>query len=311
MQNVADYVPRSAEVFEPWKSLIDARLEDLAKPISSSALLTEAWHHAALAPGKRIRGLLLLSVLSDLGRPPLDGIDCACALELVHTASLVLDDLPCMDDAALRRGRMTLHRKVGESAAILAAVVMLNEGFALAASGGNAQIVSIMAKAIGAEGLVGGQIMDLTIQRRDACAIAETYARKTGALFQAACGIGAIMANADERCTNALQSFAKAVGLAFQITDDTLDDAIDAGRTGKDVGIDRPGSTLASVAGRSDARRWRDMALRSGRSNLTRLPRSESTRSWIDALFDVFAEVEKTSEDRPTGGFTGEHSSTD
>lgn len=269
-----------------WRELIDGRLEQLTPvPTSDCEQLSLAWRHAASAPGKRIRGLLLLAVLDDLGQPALAGLDYACAVELTHTASLIIDDLPSMDDAKLRRGRATLHRKFGDSVAILTAIAMLSKAFALAAAGGNAATVTILARAIGTDGLVGGQLLDLLAPRTIASAIAEAYSLKTSALFEAACQMAATAAAADDIATEALTSFARSVGVAFQIADDALDGAETTIGSGKDVGIDPPGSTLASLVGLSEAQRWRDLSVRSATSNLSVLSESRSILAWLNLLF--------------------------
>ena len=179
---------------------------------------------------------------------------------------------------------------MGESSAILSAVAMLNEAFGLCASGGKTEVVAIMVEAVGANGLIGGQMLDLTSTSTSAPAIAETYTMKTSALFEAACRIAAVVAGADDATANALRSFARSLGLAFQIADDMLDGAPSMDCTGKDVGIDRDGATIASVAGVGYARRWQDIALRSANNNLKRLPQLTVTRSWMETLVSTFME---------------------
>jgi geranylgeranyl diphosphate synthase type II len=190
----------------------------------------------------------------------------ACAVEMVHASSLILDDLPSMDDATLRRGKPTLHKVAGEAGAILASVGLLSGAFALVASApglkDRARLESSerLAEAIGAAGLVGGQVADLeaTGQRLDLEALEYIHSHKTGALFIAAAEIGAIAAGGRARDVDALRRYAKNLGLAFQITDDLLDYSGNPATTGKDAGLDRNRTTFVNLCGIDGARRLTD-----------------------------------------------------
>lgn len=220
-----------------------------------------AMHACALAPGKRLRPLLLLLAAEDLGVEAGDVIDAACALEMVHAASLALDDLPCMDDAQLRRGRPALHVLHGDDVAILAAVALLGQAFAAAGSSSLAPAVrvrcmTVLAEAIGPRGLVGGQCRDLRDGRvqRSAESIVQTNQLKTGSLFTAAVEMAALAAHADVATRAALTAFATELGQAFQLADDIADACGSTVVLGKDVGRDAGKSTLVALLGLKAAR---------------------------------------------------------
>lgn len=217
--------------------------------------LTAAMRAAVLGGGKRMRPLLLLLVARDLGCHAPALLDAACAVELVHAASLILDDLPCMDDASLRRGQPTVHRAFGEHVAILASVALLSRAFKLlsAAPGLSpavrSRLVGALADTVGAQGLVRGQFLDLHDNpQRSLDDIAETNELKTGVLLGLSVEMAAIIAQADERVLQALRAFASSAGQAFQIKDDLLDTA-DSAITGKDAHQDAGKMTFSATLG--------------------------------------------------------------
>jgi len=232
-----------------------------------------ALRYAALGVGKRIRPILTLAVAEMLGAPPRDAaIDVACAVELVHACSLALDDLPAMDDAELRRGRPTLHRAFGEDVAILAAFALLSRAFQLVADGGQAlglrryapeDLVHLLADAIGTSGLVGGQALDLASrpEELDLERLEYIHSHKTGALFEAAAELGAMIADARRRDLEAVGRFAKNLGLAFQIEDDLLDVLATPDETGKDVHQDAAKVTFVDLLGVEGAQALADELL--------------------------------------------------
>jgi geranylgeranyl pyrophosphate synthase len=203
----------------------------------------EAMRYAVLSGGKRLRPVALLAAAAALGRRPEAFFEAACAVELAHTASLILDDLPCMDNAALRRGRPCTHKEYGESTAILAAIALLSESFRLVARNactlGNpenaAAAVALLDDALGPRGLVGGQELDLQLTGKDASleTVMRVHAQKAGALFVAAVRLPAVLAGADDDTGERLARFAAPVGLAFQITDDLIDTADPSEDAGK------------------------------------------------------------------------------
>jgi geranylgeranyl diphosphate synthase type II len=230
-----------------------------------------------LGPGKRIRPLLLLLALKDLQQEHTfdAALNLACTLEMVHAASLFLDDMPCMDNAELRRGRPTIHLQFGEDVAVLGSVALLSHAFSIAASTDGIgdslrnQLVRLLAQATGAQGLVRGQYHDLREGHRvrPLEAIAHTNRLKTCPLFTAALGFAALLGNADAGCTRHLNGFATELGLAFQLLDD-LADGLTPQQIGKDTGKDRGKSTVASLLGPEAARQHAEEHLARAESHL-------------------------------------------
>lgn len=223
-----------------------------------------AMHHALTSPGKRLRPVLTLAVGEIFGRADDTVLDVACAVELVHACSLVLDDLPMMDDAALRRGRPTVHRVYGESVAVLAAFALFNRAYALVVEAGQRlglrrytteDMVHHLAAAVGTHGLIGGQALDLEEQGdADLDRLEYIHSHKTGALFMAAAELGAMAADARRRDLESVTRYAKNLGLAFQITDDLLDVTATVEETGKDAGKDVRKTTFVKLLGVDGAR---------------------------------------------------------
>jgi geranylgeranyl diphosphate synthase type II len=236
---------------------VDRRLAELIPaPAEEPGRLGEAAHYALLAPGKRFRPLLTLLTAEAFGATMSRALDVACSMEMVHAASLVLDDLPSMDDARLRRGRPTTHRVYGEADAILASVGLLTRAFGVIAAADclpaehRSELVMSLAEAVGFHGLVAGQALDLAERNRPRT-VAELDAlnhRKTGVLMMAAAESGALIGGADPAARRELGEFARRIGLAFQIRDDLID--VDGGdHVGKDVGKDAGMTTVVSALG--------------------------------------------------------------
>jgi geranylgeranyl diphosphate synthase type II len=248
------------------------------------ARLTEAMRYSLLAGGKRLRPMLVLASAEasaeSQGHSSADvmplAMPAACAVELIHTYSLVHDDLPAMDDDTMRRGRPTAHVVFGEGLAILAGDGLLTEAFALLAreprsspsvSGAELasrklQALAAIAEAAGAMGMVGGQAIDLDassagVPRLDAAGLRDMHARKTGALITGSTVAGAIMAGAPPSHLAAARAYARSLGLAFQIVDDILDvegASEDLGKTaGKDAAAGKP--TYPALYGLEESRR--------------------------------------------------------
>ncbi len=257
---ISAHVPNTVDA-DPLDALallhgaIEARLAALL-PVAGHErdLVAAAMRDCTLAPGKRLRPLLLVLTAQGLGGCPQAALELGCAVEMVHAASLVLDDLPCMDDATLRRGRATLHLAFGEDVAVLAAIALLTRAFGVVAGleGVPAQVrtdlVCTLSAAIGSEGLVKGQLQDLREGGRPRTAeqIAETNQLKTGALFSALLSMAARLANAGPGVHGPLGSLAEELGQAFQLYDD-LRDADPS--CGKDVDQDQGKSTLLALYG--------------------------------------------------------------
>ncbi len=250
---------------ESFRAAIEERLTQILAPTEGEpARLRQAMRHAALSPGKRFRPLLTLLAARRCGLEGWQALDPACAIELVHAASLLLDDLPCMDDAAVRRGQPTAHRIFGEDIAILAAVGLLNEAYGVVAGADNldgatrASLCRLLAETVGPRGLLGGQEFDLRDRRRatDPAVIARFNHAKTGVLLQAAVASGAIVAGADAEERQRLLAFGQHLGDAFQTLDDMLDATACAQTIRKDVGQDKGrAASVVSLFGKKGVRR--------------------------------------------------------
>jgi geranylgeranyl pyrophosphate synthase len=253
--------PAGLESLAPLRAVVEARLAELAPSADAAVgVLAEAMRYALLAPGKRTRPVLTLLCARRFGASVEEALDVGCAFEMVHAASLIFDDLPCMDDAAQRRGRPTAHLRFGEDAAVLAGVALLNEAYGVLARSALPdavvrRLVDSLSRAIGIGGLVGGQMRDLReTAEADADSLLRLNHEKTGALFCAAGEAGALLGGAGEREAGAVCAFARHVGAAFQIRDDLLDGAtLDV--AGKDVGQDAGKPTFVSLLGVEGARR--------------------------------------------------------
>ena len=249
---------------ESCHAVIEERLDAvLAAAPGDPVRLRQAMRHAALTPGKRFRPLLTLLAARRCGLDDWRALDAACAIELTHAASLLLDDLPCMDNAAMRRGQPTAHRIFGEDIAILAAVGLLNEAYGVIASSDSldgatrSTLCRRLAATVGPAGLLGGQEFDLRDRKRatDAAVIARFNHAKTGVLMQAAVEFGAIVAGAHEGETQRLREFGRHLGDAFQMLDDLLDATGDETALRKDVGQDRDrAATVVTLFGAKGAR---------------------------------------------------------
>jgi farnesyl diphosphate synthase len=222
--------------------------------------LAEAMRYAALGGGKRLRPFLLISSARLFGVSEADALDPACALECIHCYSLVHDDLPAMDDDALRRGRPTAHIAFDEATAILAGDALLTLAFEIVSDPRHgadpevrAELVLLLAKAAGWQGMVLGQALDLAAERGGfgKTEIAGMQALKTGALFRFACEAGAVLGRASAAERAALLAYASAFGQAFQLADDLLDAEGDAKALGKAVAKDagRGKATLVALLG--------------------------------------------------------------
>ena len=269
--------------------MVEARLGEVlprGDAITSRLSLGPAMRHALLAPGKRMRPVLVLMIAQAAGRPVATVLDTACAVEMIHTASLVLDDLPCMDDAALRRGRETTHRAYGEAVAILAAVSLLVRAFELVSRSdglpeqARSSINAALSRAVGMEGLCAGQEIDLTngagVPALDLATVARSHGLKTGALFSAAVDGAGLAAGVGAEDARALSHFAHHLGLAFQALDDLLDLAPEEA-VGKDTGRDGERPSIVTLFGEDAARRQFDDEWRAAREALARTSFDAST----------------------------------
>jgi geranylgeranyl diphosphate synthase type II len=238
-----------AEYLSERKRCVDATLEHVLPAADGAArTVAEAMRYAVLAGGKRLRPILALAAHQACGGDAAAILEPACALELVHTYSLIHDDLPPMDDDDLRRGRPSVHRQFGEARAILAGDALLTLAFEILCSrpAGEASAVRrgdaavTVARAAGLDGMIGGQIADLEAEGREVTAetLRWIHRRKTGALIAAGCEIGALHAGAAPERREAVAEFGRSLGLAFQIADDLLDRTGSRERLGKTPGKD-------------------------------------------------------------------------
>ena len=262
--NPGDLAAAMADSAKAVDAVID-RL--LAQPDGPEARVYEAMRYAALAPGKRLRPFLVLASSHLFGVSSRSALQAAVAIEMVHTYSLIHDDLPAMDDSDLRRGRPTCHKAFDDATAILAGDGLLTMAFEVLADPDThgdavvrAELVSALAKAAGPAGMVGGQMIDLLAEHDatlDIGAITRLQRLKTGALIAFSCEAGAILGKSSLDNRKALVGYAHDLGLAFQIADDLLDAEGTAAETGKSVQRDAEAgkATFVSILGLEGARK--------------------------------------------------------
>lgn len=232
------------DAFDTWSlaelDAVESTL-DAFVPLDAPAGLGEAMRYAVLDGGKRLRPLLVLAASNAVGGSRAAALRAACAVELIHAYSLVHDDLPCMDDDALRRGRPTCHVAFDVATALLAGDALQSLAFAVLGDAADASACTLLATAAGQPGMAGGQQLDIDATGRtlDVEALTQMHALKTGALIRAAVQLGARCGTPlDATETRALDRYASAAGLAFQVGDDILDVAGSAATLGKTAGKD-------------------------------------------------------------------------
>ena len=254
---MAETQPQSVtDVLRDRGERVEAALEHLlTSPDEPSLDLFEAMRYMVLGGGKRLRPVLVLLAAEACGGSGEAAMPSACAVEMVHTYSLIHDDLPAMDDDDLRRGRPSCHRQFGEALAILAGDALLTEAFGVLARGATdgdtaRRQVAELAAAAGAVGMVGGQVADLEAERvghRDEQLLGVIHRRKTGALLTASVVIGAVAAHASQHLERSLRAYGQHLGLAFQIADDVLDASATTQELGKTAGKDAAAGKLTFV----------------------------------------------------------------
>ncbi len=247
------------------------QLRQSGKPLDKT--LTEAMEYSLMAGGKRLRPILLMAAADAAGAKGEDFIVSACAIEMIHTYSLIHDDLPAMDNDDYRRGKLTNHKIYGAGMATLAGDALLTLAFEVmtrekASAEMKLAVIREMSSAAGPQGMVGGQAVDLESEGKHIPLerLREMHLGKTGALFKAAIRSGAILAKADDKTLEALTKYALAFGLAFQITDDILDVVGDEATIGKPVGSDERNnkSTYVTLTSLAEARRLAQQAVDDG-----------------------------------------------
>jgi geranylgeranyl diphosphate synthase type II len=242
------------------KQLVEAALQQhLDRCEGAPATMRAAMAYSLMAGGKRLRPILALAACEAVGGKSDDAIDAGCAVEMIHTYSLIHDDLPAMDDDDFRRGRPTAHKKFGEAIAILSGDALQAEAFRVLAQRRRgreervADVVFELARAAGAVGMVGGQVIDIeaTGKKISIEELEQLHRGKTGELLLVSVRAGARMGGADAEAMERLTVYGRALGLAFQIVDDVLDITADLQTLGKDPGSDREAgkTTFVDVLG--------------------------------------------------------------
>ncbi len=238
------------------------------------ARLIEAIRYSLFAPAKRLRPALALGAAEIVCGDDTPALPAACALEMIHTYSLIHDDLPAMDNDDLRRGRPTSHKVFGEATAMLAGDTLLTMAFDAAAQSGDIRIIRELAQAAGVGGMAGGQFYDIEAEKRMVTLeeLRRIHAFKTGALIRASVRCGAMLAGADAVALEALTRYGEQVGLAFQIADDILNVTGTQEATGKPVGSDasREKSTYPGLLGLERARELAEEAVAAATTALER-----------------------------------------
>lgn len=248
------------ERLKAYSTLVDSGLDKLfPQEDCRHSRIFEACRYSLLAGGKHIRAALLLEFYRLCGGRSEDALPFACGLEMIHTYSLIHDDLPCMDNDDYRRGKLSNHKVYGETLATLAGDALLNRAFEVMlaqeaiAPAQAVKTAAYISRCSGAYGMIGGQVQDLAMEGQKASdeQLREMVSLKTGALIRAACVGGVLLAGGEETCQKAAQTYADAVGLAFQIQDDILDVTGDQALLGKAVGSDEANekTTFVSVYG--------------------------------------------------------------
>lgn len=239
------------EYFEDHQKQIDNTLRKILPPVNTfPEQLHEVIHYSLFAGGKRLRPVLVLASCEAVGGVSEKCLPFAGAVELIHTYSLIHDDLPSMDNDDYRRGHLTAHKKFGEANAILAGDALLTEAFYILSSfcksekekALGCQIIQDLSFAAGSRGMVGGQVLDLALQGRKEVTpemLQRLHQHKTGALISVSVRIGALIGEATDQQLKALEAYGQRVGLAFQITDDILDIEGTQAELGKSVGKDK------------------------------------------------------------------------
>lgn len=250
-------------------ALIDSALDHfLPKETELPHSLHKAMRYSIFAGGKRVRPILMLAACCAVGGGSNQALPCACAMEMIHTYSLIHDDLPAMDDDDFRRGNPTNHKVFGEAVAILAGDALLTEAFKLMSDpfhtvecqpAGLLAVIHEIAKCAGSYGMVGGQVVDMESEGRgdlDLATVQFIHTHKTGALIKASVVAGALLGGGDKLQVAAIARYGEAVGLAFQIADDILDIEGTTEEIGKDAGSDvaRGKATYPAVMGLVAAR---------------------------------------------------------
>ncbi len=293
MNKIETLLKISAEKTEGY---LKARFENEEKDLLP---LIEAENYSLLGGGKRIRPFLVFEFCRVLGGKDCAAAPFASAIEMIHTYSLIHDDLPCMDDDTYRRGRLTCHKKFDEATAVLAGDALLTDAFGVAV--GNSQVsaqvardaVVLLSEAAGTHGMVGGQILDMGAEKRQLSEIGELLrlqSLKTGALIRAAAKLGCLAAGkrSDSKEFQAADRFATGIGLSFQIVDDILDVEGNAEQLGKATGADAKMNkvTFMSFYSVQEARAYAAKLTDEAKNAIAFLPENETLCALADYLLE-------------------------
>ena len=261
--------------------LIEEELDRLVPELETPyQQLLKAARYSLMGKGKRIRPILALATVEALGGNEKQSLSAACALEMIHTYSMIHDDLPCMDDDDLRRGKPTLHKVFPEGHAVLAGDFLLTASFEILAEDPHLtpnqkiELIRILAKSSGGDGMIGGQIMDLEAEGKqiDFDRLKTIHRFKTGKMITASILFGGILANGSKASLELLEQFGEEIGLAFQIVDDILDVTASEQKHGKASDQSNGKSTYVSLLGLKKAKEEADALLKSALAKLEALP---------------------------------------
>ena len=291
-------MPSFAGRYAEYQAAVECALP-LSFPEQADAVggtAVKAARYSLLGGGKRIRPVLLLAVTDMLGGNREEAMPFACATEMIHTYSLIHDDLPCMDDDDLRRGRPTCHKAFSEAMAVLAGDALLNRAFEVMLAAispvrpATLEAARIIARAAGSQGMIGGQSLDLSAEGRAISPdeLHTLHSMKTGALLKAPILAAASLAGAPADTAGHLSAYADAIGLAFQIQDDILDATADSNTLGKSAGKDLRDSkpTYASLFGLTAARGFLAEAISDARTALDNLLKSGLDPGFLQDMTD-------------------------
>ncbi len=289
MTELKDMLAHSAQITEK-------ALDDITAGCDGDyARLGDAIRYSLLGGGKRLRAHLVLEFCRLFGGDEKKALPYACAIEMIHAFSLIHDDLPCMDDDDMRRGKPSCHIAFGYDTALLAGDALLSMAFETATSADlpasvNVQAVKLLARASGRDGMVGGQVLDMIGEERayTEVELEKTQALKTGALIVCAAQLGVLAAGGDAAALGAAQKYASSLGLAFQIRDDILDAEGSSAALGKPTGSDKDNgkSTFYSLLGSGRAKEYtRELTARAIEA-ISCLDGSERLVTFAEALID-------------------------
>ena len=277
-----------AESCKRFEGLLSEYYQDHGEP---QKRLFEAMDYSLLAGGKRLRPFLTYQFCEACGGTVYKADNAALAIEMIHTYSLIHDDLPAMDNDDYRRGKLTNHKVYGDAMAILAGDGLLTDAFSVLASAPLPAervlaCVRVLSQEAGPWGMVGGQALDMLSEERQLSEreVLAIQTRKTGGLIRAACQMGVLCAGGTEQQLAAAGRYADGVGLAFQIRDDVLDVIGDAGKLGKAVGVDENKNTFVRLCGLERCAELIDLHTEAAKSALDCIPGSELLRELADQL---------------------------